>query len=223
MGNKTKKKLGLNPMGVWHASTESEKLQGRIVTKKKRYFLELYTNKTFESKALSIGDVNVKFFNYPIIKGTGQTIYGRNCTLYNCRFAGNKQLGEDVYRLRYEVEYIFYNASIENENELLVKGADFNFSYLSTWYDGAKSINRLDSHTGIFINGKEELPNHQNSKKTVKITDNINFIFIDSFERHEINLGISYEQKYRKYLRIEFNTPSLSRTTFSGDLFFKSS
>ena len=204
-------------IGDWYVPGLSEKLEGYLRTKKKHLYLELFTENTFENQSLSEG-VKVQYSNYQII--IGDSVRNGKCTLYKCTWAGCKQISERRYRLKYEVQFAFLNALIEDENKLLVRYADFSFSHLSSWYDGSKSTSRLSPHTGVFINGTEQPPDTQNKQKIVNVTENIDFVFIDSFERHEIQWGNSYENKFQKYLRIGFKEPVLFEELISIAAYF---
>jgi len=203
--------------GDWYVPNLGQKLEGHLKTKKQLLYLELFTENTFENQVLS-DNLNVNYYSYPII--IGNSVRNGQCTLYKCTWAGIKQISGKRYRLKYQVEFAFLNAVIENENELLVKSANFTFSHLSSWYDGAESLHRLNAYTGIFVNGIERPLDTLNKHKTVKITENIDFVFIDSFERSDTQSGNSYEKRFQKYLRIQFKVPVLFDELISTAAYF---
>lgn len=202
--------------GIWYVPNLEVQHEGYITIKKNRLYLILHTANTFEGQPLS-DSFNVVHNNYPIIVGNSR--HGK-CTLYKCRWAGCEPIGKEMHKLKYEVQFVFLNAVVENENDLLVKSADFQFSNLSSWYDGYKSMSRVSPYTGTFIGDREMRPDTRNSQKIVKVTDNINFVFIDSFPQRLEPGGNEIALTFQKYLRIEFVNPVSFDTLISEAIYF---
>lgn len=189
--------------GTWYVPNLGIHIEGYITVKKNRIYLLLHTTHTFENHLLP-GNFDVAGSSYPII--IGNSIHGK-CTLYKCRWAGNDPIGKELHKLKYEVQFVFLNAVVESEKELLVRSADFQFSNLSSWYDGYSSTSRVSPYTGKFIGDKEVPPDTRYREKEVRVTDNMIFVFIDTFPQYLEPGGNEITLSFQKLLRIEFLKP----------------
>jgi hypothetical protein len=206
--------------GVWFLPTGELEIKGCLTKKKKKHFLLLFTDCTFESKRITYGDPSLEYLTYPIINGKGTEIFG-GCTLLDCQWAGTKKIGENLFRVKYEVRFAFTNALISNDEQLKVNAGLFSFEGLATWYDGRSAFNRLSPHTGVFVNGREQPPDMRNRSECVRINDSINLHFIDLFGEKS-NFRDSFEYTFAKLLRIEFKSPHSFSELLSAAISFAS-
>src|SRR5689334_11121722 len=80
-----------------------KKFPGRLIInkKKQRITLELYGNEFIEGVAVDLPKTYPQHFHTVIL---GDKI---TATLYNCHWAGCSEVGENLYRITYRIEYVF--------------------------------------------------------------------------------------------------------------------
>lgn len=124
-------------------------------------------------------------------------------TLYNCTFLDFDTLGEDVYIVKYMVEFVFFGTSINSLEELQIYSAIFKFPYLSTWYENNES-----RHGTYFSFGEpEETKDDTEQSEIIKIDENLEFVVIKDFTQSNQSNSPPNLRKAEKLLIFHYEVP----------------
>ncbi|MEJ7681118.1 MAG: hypothetical protein WKG06_25350 [Segetibacter sp.] len=122
-------------------------------------------------------------------------------TLYDCQWDGTEEVGKDLYLIKYKAEFAFFGVHISSIDQPIIKSATFIFPYLSSWYDGWESVNKLS----IFEDREFSLSDRINNEhvvSTITIRTNFNLVLYDEYSRRLKEVGIHHEVKYQKIYKI---------------------
>jgi hypothetical protein len=159
--------------------------------------------------------IHLEIFGSHYIEGTDATIrahpdhfhrviFGNRptCTLYNCHWAGTQQVGDNLYRITYRIEYVFSGFHFL-DSEISVRGGTFSFAYLATWYDGDEFHDKLEGKRGLWENGHEVVENTLGQEE-LQINPELTLVFWDEVNKQIEEIDISYRVVYSKYVRFQY-------------------
>lgn len=185
--------------GEWYLPG-GKKFPGRLIInkKKQRIMLELYGNEFIEGIAVDLPNTYPQHFHTVIL---GDKI---TATLYNCNWAGCSEVGKNLYRITYRIEYVFTGVHF-TDIELPVRYGSFIFPHLATWFDGEEFQDKLKGKRGLFIDGK---PVVQDMLKTdeIKINEELTIFFQDQVRESIDKTDISYKVLYEKFTHLQYNS-----------------
>lgn len=135
----------MNINGDWYLPN-GEKHTGELINDdvKGRLSLVLYTDKYIEGVLIEKNFRNTAILFHKVILSDF-------CTLYNCKFVRGEKLGDRLYKIHYEAEFMFRNIKIESPDEFKISTATFMYSDLSTWFDGSTSLYKLEGKGGYML------------------------------------------------------------------------
>lgn len=213
--------------GEWFLPDGNSKLPGRLIfdNKKKKISLELFGDRYIDGEPM-IKNIdnrdkkyNSKNFN-DSFKEYHSLIIGEahgHITLYNCQWDGTKELGNDIYLIKYIAEFAFFGVHVNSIDQSIIKSATFIFPYLSSWYDGWESVNKLS----VFEDREFSLSDRINNERvasTVTIKTGVNLIFYDEYSKLLREVGVHHEVKYQKFIKFQYDI-SVSFKEMINDVF----
>jgi hypothetical protein len=174
-----------------------EKFPGQLVidNKQQTIHLEIFAPFFIEGPSINL-DTHPEHF-HTIILGDHPV-----CTLYNCHLAGTEEVGANLYRTTYRIEYVFTSVHF-NDPTITVYGGTFIYSHLATWYDGDELHDKLEGKGGLFVDGKEVIENVLR-KEELQVNTELSLVLWDEVNKNIKELDISYCVKYEKYLRFQY-------------------
>ena len=175
-----------------------KKFPGQLIidNKKETIRLEIFGHEFIEEKTIKSPETYPEHF-HPVIFGDPPL-----STLYNCHWDGCKEVGRNLYRTTYRIEYVFTGVHF-SEIELPVRACTFLFPHLSTWYDGDALHDKLKGKQGTYIDGKHVVQSVL-SDDTIKINANLTLQLWDEVQEQIQKLDISYKVQYSKYIRFQY-------------------
>lgn len=201
--------------GEWFLPGSNLKLSGRLIFEdaNKKIFLELFGNRFLDGEPV-ISNLkrdkryNSKNFNdsfkkfHSIILGDAHGYV----TLYNCHWSGTEDVGKDIYILKYRVEFVFFGAHINTIEQPLVESATFIFPYLSSWFDGWESINKLEMFKNAEFSFSDNINNEQTATP-LNIKQGFTLIMYDKYTKLMREIGVHHEVKYQKFVKFQYEKP----------------
>jgi ApeA N-terminal domain 1 len=181
--------------GQWFLPGNELKLSGQLNIDYKRNKVELVTrgNNYIEGLQIKLSDHSIEQkYSHSII--LGETSF-ENISLINCQWEGTNFLGGDLFEIRYVASIVLFDIHLSKTEDLQINRAVFKFPFLSSWYDGEKSLFKVDSF------GKEPL---SSVKDVVEVTDSLTFTFIDEYHKKVKEIGVSYEVDFQKRLEFKY-------------------
>lgn len=181
--------------GEWYLPNSELKIPGKLYVnnEEKRIILHLFSSAFLNGANINVIEIP-KENNYEELilgEGLGSTSF---VTLFSCILIYCSPIKEGFYELKYQVEFVFDNISIDNINNLLFKKVSVTFPNIRNFYDGRESM------TEDFEPEKQYHKNHIE----VKINENFKIVFsdikqkIDSFRK-------DYQIKYLKNVSFEYS------------------
>jgi hypothetical protein len=181
--------------GLWFLPGSELKLSGQLNIDYKRNKVELVTrgDTYIEGLRIDLSDHSVeqKYLHSIIL---GKTSFG-DISIINCEWSGTKDLGGNLFETRYIASIVLFDIHLLKEEDLQINKAVFKFPFLSSWYDGEKSLFKVDNFR------KEPL---SSVKDVVEINDSLKFNFIDEYHKSVKRMGVSYEINFQKRLEFEY-------------------
>ncbi len=182
--------------GEFFLPNSDTKYPGRIVDSKENntLVLQIFGTNSIEGKCLKNNpNVDIQYQHEVIL---GLTFSPKNVTLVDCHWSGTKEIGNNLFQIDYKIQIVIQNIHVASINQLKLNKLRVCIPYLTTWYDGWKSLDKLN-----------ELNNQEGEyAKTLKINNCLDLVFIDSLEKEYKVIGKSYAIKYQKYLQFEYQT-----------------
>ncbi len=198
--------------GEWFLPGCESKYPGSVFLNKEKNLikLKLYGPKSIEGRSVIAGLNSDPEHFHSFILGTGA--FSEKITLYNCELREVETIGKDLAEINYEAEFIFTGAHISNKEELFVESGTFVFPYLSSWYDGDQSLNKLNGgRSGLYFSDDKELEKKLNSPKepvpeNLAINENLTLVFWERLEKRVRQVGVHYDVKFQKYISFTYST-----------------
>src|SRR5690242_5393680 len=200
--------------GEWYVAGSDIKLPGRLLfkDKEKKILLEIFGDKYIDGAPVINSSegrdprYNSKNYNDGFqelhILVNGKTI--SDITLYNVRWAGTEGIGRDLYLINYEVQFVFFGTNISETNNLLVQSATVIFPYLSSWFDGWESLNKLKeiekisfSQFGYSVNTNQVVP--------LKVKKGLQLVILDQYKKGMEVLGGERSVKFQKVVGFQYD------------------
>ncbi|MDQ6890738.1 MAG: hypothetical protein M3Z56_10735, partial [Bacteroidota bacterium] len=198
--------------GEWYVPGNGYKSPGRLRFKdnSKKIILEIFGDKYIDGAPVINSSegrdprYNSKNYNDDFrelhLLVNGKTL--SDITLYNSRWNGTEDVGKDLYLIKYEVQFAFFGTHIAAATDLFVRSATLIFPYLSTWFDGGESLNKLKeiehkkfSQYGYWNNKGEVTP--------IQVKEGLQLNIFDEFSKGREVLGVHRSVKFQK--KIDFN------------------
>lgn len=158
--------------------------------------LEIYSSETLEGRPNSIQANPAEYF-HEFIFGDG---FGGPFTLYNCHLKIVSEIGGNVYKSAYRIEYLIHGVQADLSLGLMIKSGTFSFPGLADWYDGWKHSEYLDKVEGKLTDL------HLSKLETLKINDELELVFYDHIDSRIEQINFSYRIAYRKTLKFSYST-----------------
>jgi hypothetical protein len=208
---------GLNSLinGEWFLPGSSLKLPGRLLFKEKskKIILQIFGDKYIEGepvispepkdKRYHSKNYNDKYANaHLLINGIGR----ETVTLYNARWAGTKDIGKDIYLIKYDIQFVFFGSHITSIDTFLLTSATLIFPYLSTWFDGWESLDKMR----IFEDKEFSLSDFIHNKKAVPpvhVRDGLQFIIYDEYRKSMKEIGVHHSVRFQKKIDFQYDNP----------------
>lgn len=200
--------------GEWFLPGSELKLPGRIVINEadRTIRLELFGNRYLDDQPIVIHDperdkrYHSKNYNenfataLPIILGKGAGLI----TLYLCEYYHVEDISDELYIIQYEAEYVFWGAHIRSPESFLVRSATFIFPYLSSWYEGDGSVNKLSRQERPSPFAKSRPP----LEEPIPIADGVSIRLSENYNKRSQNIDNHEEVRYQLYLTFCYDTPT---------------
>jgi hypothetical protein len=200
--------------GEWFLPGSELKLPGRLVINEadRTIRLELFGNRYLDDQPIVIHDperakkYHSKNYNENYAT-THSFILGKAAgliTLYRCRYYHVEDISDELYIIQYEAEYVFWGAHILSAASFLIGSATFIYPYLSSWYEGEGSHDKLhrDDHSSPFDKPCAPL------EDTIPVTDGVSIQLTESYHKRSNNFGVHEETQYQMYLTFRYVTPA---------------
>lgn len=212
--------------GEWFIPESDFKLPGRLSfnDKENTIILETFSDRFLSNETIIIVDAerdkryNSKNYNdsyqenYILINGNA---HGK-ITLYNCNWIGTEDIGKDLYIVKYEAQFVFWGIHLRSEEEFLIKSATLIYPFLSSWYDGWESNDKLrkfeDKEFGLSDN-----INNSNLVIPIKIENGPDLVIYDSYSKRMEQIGVHHSIRYQKLIKFNYNQ-SISFNDFLNDI-----
>jgi len=197
-----------NLTGEWFLPGFESKYPGRILFKgQKSIQLQIFGQFSIEGEDVTkgLGAYPKHFFDIIL----GECAFFEKITLYNCHLRKVDLIGQKFGKVVYEADFILKGVHIQKKSELMVESGTFVFPYLSSWYDGWKSVDKLKGgKSGVYFSDDKELQEELNKSKLdieeLSINDNLTLVFWESLDKRIVTLGVQYEVKFQKYLSFKY-------------------
>lgn len=179
--------------GDWYLPKSKEKLSGELTINSnlKKITLELYTNIYLTGEPIinnKIEKTNQKQFE--LILGESQ----QKTTLHNCVLRSASSIGKNLHKITYEVEFMFFNIHLIKISDLKINKVEVKYPYLSTFFDGWKSIKNFDDKTESNI-----------KSKPISVTEKLELILVDKYFKKITKLEEGFEMKYSKSIIFQYS------------------
>lgn len=215
--------------GEWFLPESNVKLSGRLAIdgENKIISLELYGEQYLDGSSVFINKperdkrYRSKEHNHSyetqhiVILGTTRTLI----TLFNCQWDGTEEIGENTYLIKYQAKFAFFDAHIRSLADLHIESGTFIYPYLSSWFDGFKSMNKLDYASPNEFKLMDE--DEKDDPVSIPVTDNLRLVFFDQINRHMKEFGVHHETKFQKYLNLEYTEPASFQNLLMDAAHFK--
>ncbi len=191
-----------------------KKFPGRLIInkKKQRITLELYGNEFIEGVAVDPPNTYPQHFHTVIL---GDKI---TATLYNCHWAGCSEVGKNLYRITYRVEYVFSGVQF-SDPELPVRYGSFIFPHLATWFDGEEFHDKLKGKQGLYVDGKHVVRDMLKTDE-IKINEGLTIFFQDQVRETIDKMDTSYKVIYEKFAHFQYGADIPFRTLLKDAVTF---
>lgn len=199
--------------GEWYLPG-GRKFPGQLIIDKKKesITLEIFGNEFIEGTLVDPPNTYPQHFH--------QIILGDNITstLYNCHWTGCSEIGKNLHRITYRVEYVFTGVHFTNLDAPIRYGT-FIFPHLATWFDGDEFHDKLKGKQGLYIDGKHVV---QDTLKTDEITvsDELSIIFRDQVRESIGELDTSYKIIYEKFTHFQYSSAKPFKTLLKDAITF---
>ncbi len=195
--------------GEFFLPSTATKYSGRVISNKdeSEITLELFGNEAIEGTKLKKDVCQDIEFYHPII--LGNAFYPQNLTLLECRWKETKDIGKNLYQIRYRVHVILRHALFTSKSSLLLNSYRVCIPHVASWYDGWKSHTKTNE-----INERSE------SWQSLKVNEELTIRFIDSLTQRTIIFGKTQETRYQKYVEFQFSEDQPFETAISDILRF---
>lgn len=200
--------------GEWFLPGSELKLPGRLMINEtdRTIRLELFGNRYLDDQPIIIHDperakkYHSKNYNenyatsLPFILGKAAGLV----TLYRCQYYHVEDISDELYIIQYEAEYVFWGAHILSAASFLVRSATFIYPYLSSWYEGEDSHDKLrrDDRHSPFDKPRTPL------EEPIPVTDGVSIQLTESYHKRSNNFGVHEETQYQMYLTFRYVTPT---------------
>lgn len=184
--------------GEFNLPNRNIKYPGRIVGSEDSYklILEIFGDESIEGKKMIKNNpVEIDYYHQIIL---GHSFSPQNLTLLDCHWHGTEVIGENLYQIKYSIRIIFKHVLIKDYNNFKLNTLTICLPYLSTWYDGWKSLDKVDDLT------EQEYQKVQ----SLEVNNELTLNFIDYLSKSPKVLGKSYEVNYQKYLQFTYKIPT---------------
>ncbi len=199
--------------GEWYLPG-GKKFAGQLIinNKKESITLEIFGNEFIEGVAIDPPNTYPQHF-HTVILGDNIT-----ATLYNCHWAGCSEIGKELYKVTYRIEYVFTGVHF-TDTELSVRYGSFIFPHLGTWFDGDEFHDKLKGRQGLFIDGKHVV---QDMLKTdeIRISGDLTIYFQDKIRESIDKMDTSYKILYEKFTHFQYSTDKPFRTLLKDAVTF---
>src|SRR5258706_2117355 len=199
--------------GEWYLPG-GKKFAGQLIinNKKESITLEIFGNEFIEGVAIDPPNTYPQPF-HSVILGDNIT-----ATLYNCHWAGCSEIGKELYKVTYRIEYVFTGVHF-TDTELSVRYGSFIFPHLGTWFDGDEFHDKLKGRQGLFIDGKHVV---QDMLKTdeIRISGDLTIYFQDKIRESIDKMDTSYKILYEKFTHFQYSTDKPFRTLLKDAVTF---
>jgi|GEM_PF-6240512 len=202
--------------GEWYVPGNTVRLSGRLLFKEKskKIILEIFGDKYIDGAPVvnsSEGrDPRYHSTNYnddfrevhPLINGKTMSVI----TLYNSRWSGTEEIGIDLYLIKYEVQFAFFGTHISLTTDLLVSSAILIFPYLSTWFDGPESLDKLKEieHKKFSQYGYS---NNRNEVTPIPVKGDLQLAIFDDYSKGREIWGVNHSIKFQKKIDFIYKVP----------------
>lgn len=213
--------------GEWFLPHSDIKLNGRLIFNDENHtiILELYTDKYLDGQPVVTYLMREKKYNSRTYNDNYETkheiIFGEGfhlMTLYNCRWFGTEEIGKDLFKLKYKVQYTFFNHHIKSLDEPIIKSLTFIYPYISSWYD------EWNVHDKIVLDNSSEFGIRAGigteKKQKIFISENLEFELIDTIERRMLEVGVSHSITYKKLVRFNYKSSVTFKVALKDALTF---
>ena len=175
-----------------------KKYPGQLIIDEKEQTirLEIFGTEFIEERPIKIPETYPEHFHALILGDSPLS------TLYNCHWTGCSEIGRNLYRTTYSIEYVFTGVHF-SEADIPVRAGTFLFPHLSTWYDGDALHAKLKGKQGIFLDGKHVVESVLSDDR-IKVNDNLSLQLWDEVLEHIEEMNISYKVEYSKYIRFQY-------------------
>jgi ApeA N-terminal domain 1 len=133
-----------NTIGEWFLPGSNHKLPGRLLydDTKKKIILEFIGNSHLDGNSImGPAPTNPRYHtrfhnrtykaNHPIILGSAD----QEITLYYCQISTITEIGKDLHKVQYLVQYVFYGIHKLTPEDLQVLSGTIIYPYMGCWYD----------------------------------------------------------------------------------------
>jgi len=184
--------------GEWYLPG-GKKFPGQLIinNKKETIILEIFGAEFIEGVTIDPPNTYPHHF-HSVILGDNIT-----ATLYNCHWLGCSEIGKNLYRITYRIEYVFTGVHFKNP-ELTVRYGSFIFSHLATWFDGDEFHDKLKGKQGLYING-EHVAQDMLKTDEIKINDELTIYFQDKVRESIDKTDTSYKVLYEKFTHFQYS------------------
>ena len=133
-----------NTIGEWFLPGSNHKLPGRLLydDTKKQIILEFVGNSHLDGNSImGPAPTNPQYhtrFHNRIYKANHQIILGsthQKITLYYCQISTVTEIGKDVHKVQYLIQYVFFGIHKSTPENLQVLSGTILYPYLGCWYD----------------------------------------------------------------------------------------
>jgi len=200
--------------GEWFLPGSKLKLPGRLLINEtdRTIRLELFGNRYLDDQPIIIHDTerakkyHSKNYNenyattLPFILGKAAGLI----TLYRCQYFHVEDISNELYIIQYEAEHIFWGAHIGSSESFLIRSATFIYPYLSSWYEGEASVNKLrrDDYPSPLAKPRPPL------EEPISVTDGVSIRLSESYNKRSQNIDNHEEVRYQLYLTFCYDTPN---------------
>lgn len=199
--------------GQWHLPG-GKFFPGQLFINKKEKSIVLKIFGTEYIDGTSVRPIqNEPYYYHPIILGDNPAV-----TLYNCYWASCSEIGTELYKITYKIEYVFTGVHFKDQ-ELKIRHGTFIFPHLSPWFDGHEFFNKLKGKAGLYVDGKHIIQNLLKTEE-VKINDDLTIFFEDTVTENIEKMNVSYKVTYHKFTHFQYSVDTPFTTLIKDGITF---
>jgi hypothetical protein len=179
--------------GEFYLPGKQNKLSGKLIadSSKNKILLHLFTDKYLTGETIIFNKINHFIENhFEIIHCDA---IANELSLIDSSLIGFEVISTHMFKITYEVSFIFENVHISNLNDLSIINAKLHFSYLKTFFNACEVINK--------DNPKEE---YLHVSDPLIITENLIFKLEDKVQQKQPNFDGGYNLHYSKSIMFEY-------------------